>query len=71
VEVRRLHPLEDTDQTAAGQIRALLGRLDAVAAGGRVPGFVLDGGGDAAQLSLDLADLGVAVLVRLGSDRCC
>src|SRR5215216_1090672 len=28
VDARRLHPLDDTDQTAAGQIRALVGRLD-------------------------------------------
>jgi hypothetical protein len=67
VDARRLHPLEDTDQTAAGQIRALVGRLDT---GGRVPLFVFDGGYDSAQLTLDLAGAGVAVLVRLRSDRC-
>ena len=39
------------DQTAAGQIRALVGRLDA---GGRMPLFVFDGGYDSAQLTLDL-----------------
>jgi DDE superfamily endonuclease len=33
VDARRLHPMDDTDQTAAGQIRALVGRLDA---GGRL-----------------------------------
>jgi hypothetical protein len=70
VDARRLHPLEDTDQTAAGQIRALLARLDADAAGGRVPLFVFDGGYDSAQLTLDLAEQRVAVLVRLRSDRC-
>jgi hypothetical protein len=53
VDARRLRPLDDTDQTAAGQIRVLLGRLDA---GGRVPLFVFDGGYDSAQLSLDLAE---------------
>jgi hypothetical protein len=67
VDARRLHPLEDTDQTAAAQIRALLGRLDT---NGRVPLFVFDGGYDSAQLSLDLAEERVAVLVRLRSDRC-
>jgi hypothetical protein len=67
VDAVRLHPLDDTGQTAAAQVRALLGRLDA---GGRVPLFVLDAGYDSAQLSLDLADLPVAVLVRLRSDRC-
>jgi hypothetical protein len=67
VDATRLHPLEDTDQTAAAQIRALCGRLPA---GGPLPWFVFDGGYDSAQLTLDLADARVAVLVRLRSDRC-
>jgi hypothetical protein len=67
VDARRLHPLEDTDHTAAVQIGALLGRLGA---GGPVPWFVFDAGYDSAQLSLDLADAHAAVLVRLRSDRC-
>jgi hypothetical protein len=67
VDACRLHPLEDTDQTAAAQVRALLGRLDA---GGRVPLFVFDAGYDSAQLTFDLADVPAAVLVRLRSDRC-
>jgi hypothetical protein len=44
--------LEDTDQTAAAQILALLARLPASEA---VPLFVFDGGYDSAQLTLDLA----------------
>jgi hypothetical protein len=67
VDAARLHPLEDTDQTAAVQVRALLERLPA---GGPVPLFVFDGGYDSAQLTLDLAEQRVAVLVRLRSDRC-
>jgi hypothetical protein len=67
VDAARLHPLDDTDQTAAVQVRALLGRLGA---GGPVPWFVFDAGYDSAQLSLDLADAGVVVLVRLRADRC-
>jgi hypothetical protein len=67
VDVRRLHPLEDTDQQAAHQIRLLLERLPA---GGALPWFVFDGGYDSAQLTLDLADVPAAVLVRLRSDRC-
>jgi hypothetical protein len=70
VDARRLHPTDDTDRTAAVQIHALLGRLDTDAAGGRVPLFVFDGGYDSAQLTLDLAEQRVAVLVRLRSDRC-
>jgi hypothetical protein len=67
IDARRLHPLADTDHTAAVQIRALVGRLGA---DGPVPLFVFDAGYDSAQLSLDLADARVAVLVRLRSDRC-
>jgi hypothetical protein len=67
VDAARLHPLDDTDQTAAAQIHALLGRLPA---SGAVPLFVFDAGYDSAQLTLDLADAGVAVLVRLRADRC-
>jgi hypothetical protein len=67
VDAARLCPADDTDHTAATQIRALCARLPA---GGPVPWFVFDAGYDSAQLSLDLADAGVAVLVRLRSDRC-
>jgi hypothetical protein len=67
VDAARLHPLDDTDQQAACQVRALLGRLPA---GGPVPLVVFDGGYDSAQLTLDLADLPIVVLVRLRSDRC-
>jgi DDE superfamily endonuclease len=67
VDARRLHPLDDTDQTAAAQVRALLGRLPA---GGPVPLLVFDAGYDSAQLTLDLAEERVAVLVRLRADRC-
>ena len=67
VDARRLHPLDDTDQTAAAQIHALVARLPASEA---VPLFVFDAGYDSAQLTLDLADLPVAVLVRLRADRC-
>jgi hypothetical protein len=67
VDAQRLHPLDDTDQQAARQVRALLGRLPA---GGPVPWLVFDAGYDSAQLTLDLAEAPVAVLVRLRSDRC-
>src|SRR5829696_5936662 len=67
VDAARLHPLDDTDQQAARQIRALLARLPA---GEAVPLFVFDGGYDSAQLTLDLAQQRATVLVRLRSDRC-
>jgi hypothetical protein len=59
--------LDDTDHTAAVQVRALLERLPA---SGVVPWFVFDAGYDSAQLTLDLAQARVAVLVRLRADRC-
>jgi hypothetical protein len=67
VDAQRLHPVDDTDQTAVVQVRALLGRLPD---DGPVPLFVFDGGYDSAQLTLDLAEAPVAVLVRLRADRC-
>jgi hypothetical protein len=67
VDAARLHPLDDTDQQAACQIRALLARLPV---GEAVPLFVFDGGYDSAQLTLDLAEQPARVLVRLRSDRC-
>jgi hypothetical protein len=67
VDAARLHPLDDSDQLAARQLHALLRRLGA---GGPVPWFVFDAGYDSAQLSLDLVDARVVVLVRLRSDRC-
>jgi hypothetical protein len=67
VDAARLHPLDDTDQQAAVPVRARLGRLPD---GGPVPLMVVDAGDDSAQLSLDLAEARVAVLVRLRADRC-
>jgi Transposase DDE domain len=67
VDAHRLHPLDDTGRTAAAQVRALLGRLPD---DGPVPLVVFDAGYDSAQLTLDLAEQRVAVLVRLRSDRC-
>jgi DDE superfamily endonuclease len=61
VDARRLHPLDDTDQQAAAQVRALVERLPA---GRAVPLFVFDGGYDSAQLTLDLAEAPVAVLAQ-------
>jgi hypothetical protein len=50
VDAARLHPLADTDQQAAVQVRAVPGRLPV---GGPVPVLVFDGGDDSAQLTLD------------------
>src|SRR5512132_4301498 len=67
VDASRLHPTQDADQVAACQIRALMARLPASS---QPPLFVFDGGYDSAQLTLDLAEVPAAVLVRLRAGRC-
>jgi DDE superfamily endonuclease len=69
LDAARLHPLDDTDRAAAGQIRALMARLSA-SDPNQQPLFVFDAGYNSAQLSVDLAGLPLAVLVRLRADRC-
>jgi hypothetical protein len=66
LDVRRVHPTEDAGSVAIGQIRTLVGRLG----GEAVPLFVFDAGYNSVQLTQGLADLPVAVLVRLRSGRC-
>src|SRR5215207_5296175 len=62
-----LPSLAPLGRPADAQVRALLGRLPD---DGPVPLVVFDAGYDSAQLTLDLAEQRVAVLVRLRSDRC-
>jgi len=66
IDVRRLRPGEDLGQATAAQVRALTERLGAT---GTVPLFVFDAGYDPIALTVDLADVAVAVLVRIRSDR--
>jgi hypothetical protein len=66
IDVRRLRPGEDLGQATAAQLRALTERLGAT---GTVPLFVFDAGYDPIALTVDLADVAVAVLVRIRSDR--
>lgn len=66
VDAQRVPPGEDIGQATAAQIRAVSGRLDAR---GTAPMFVLDAGYDPIALTVDLADLPVAILVRIRGDR--
>ncbi|MGR7025567.1 transposase [Geodermatophilus sp. URMC 62] len=66
LDVRRLVPGEELGQATAAQIRALTARLGAT---GAVPLFVFDAGYDPIALTVDLAALAVAVLVRIRGDR--
>lgn len=67
LDVRRVHPTENPNAVAVGQIRALVGRLPP---SGTVPLFVFDAGYDSAPLTQGLADVPAAILVRLRADRC-
>jgi hypothetical protein len=69
LDVLRLDPhpqAPGANQVAAGQIRALLGRLGDI---GPVPWFVFDGGYDPVQLTVELAGTAAQILVRIKSDR--
>jgi hypothetical protein len=67
LDVRRVHPLENTNAVAAGQVKALATRLPT---DGPVPIFVFDAGYDALQVALELGDARAAILVRLRRGRC-
>ena len=67
MDVRRVHPWENTNAVAAAQVAALAARLPA---DGPVPIFVFDAGYDALHLALELDDTRAAVLVRLRRGRC-
>jgi hypothetical protein len=66
VDVKRISPRDDTAQTTAEQVKALVTR---VGDNGTVPLFVFDAGYDPIGLSVDLAGTRAQVLVRLRSDR--
>ena len=66
VDSPRVPPGEDLRSATAAQIRALTGRLDI---GGAAPLFVFDAGYDPIALTVDLADLPVAVLAGIRGDR--
>lgn len=66
LDAHRVPAGEDTGWVTAAQIRALVGRLDT---GGVVPLFVFDAGYDPIALTVDVADLPVAILARIRADR--
>ena len=66
LDVRRVHPTEDAGTVAIEQIRTLVGRLRSEA----IPLFVFDAGYNSVQLTQGVANLPVAVLVRLRAGRC-
>ena len=66
LDARRVPAGEDVGRVTAAQIRALTGRLRVTET---APMFVFDAGYDPIALTVDLADLPLAVLVRIRSDR--
>jgi hypothetical protein len=67
LNVRRVHPSENTHTVAVEQITTLVAQRPRSAA---TPLFVFDAGYDSAQLTQALAAFPVALLVRLRADRC-
>jgi DDE superfamily endonuclease len=57
---------DNTNTVAAARVRALLPRLDP---GRQIPLFAFDAGFDPVQLSVELSDLEVQVVVRIRDDR--
>jgi hypothetical protein len=66
LNARRLAPGVDLGQATAAQIHALTGRLGTLEG---VPLFVFDAGYHPIALTVDLADVAVAVAVRIRVDR--
>jgi hypothetical protein len=66
VDAERLRPEEDANVVAAGQVGALLGRLEA---GGTIPLFVFDAGYDPVKLQRRLEGSRCQILVRLRAGR--
>src|SRR3954453_15431089 len=66
VDAHRVPAGEDIGRVTAAQVRALAGRL---ARGPAVPLFVADAGYDPPALTVDLADLPLAILARIRCDR--
>ena len=66
MDAERVRPEEDANAVAAGQVGALLGRLEA---GGTVPLFVFDAGYDPVKLQRRLEGSRCQILVRLRAGR--
>jgi hypothetical protein len=66
VDARRVKPTENTDETAAEQVRALVQRLPEPEA---MPIFVFDAGYDPVKLQRGLAGCPARILLRLHSNR--
>jgi len=66
-DVRRVHPRENAHTVAIEQITTLIAQRPLSRA---TPLFVFDAGYDSAYLTQTLAEIPVAILVRLRADRC-
>ena len=71
VDVRRVHPAENSNVVAVDQVRVLLTRsIREDSRGGELPLFVFDAGYNAIGLTQALGDYPAQFLVRLNSRRC-
>jgi DDE superfamily endonuclease len=66
VDVERVHPTQDANEVACGQVKALSNRLGKV---GSVPLFVFDAGYDPVKLQRGLEGSACQILVRLRAGR--
>ncbi len=67
LDVRRVHPTENTNVVAAAQVRAVVQRLSPDAP---VPIFVFGAGYDPVQVQQEVTGCRVAIVVRLRANRC-
>src|SRR5215207_4112614 len=67
MDVRRVHPTDNSNTVAVQQIKDLIARVPAQA---DVPVFAFDAGYDSLQLADELGDTPAAILVRLRRGRC-
>jgi hypothetical protein len=80
MDLRRVHPTENTNEVAAEQVKGLLPRLSerdsgggsssSSSSGGGVPLFIFDAGYDPMRLQQSLEGCQAQILVRLRAGRC-
>jgi hypothetical protein len=79
MNLRRVHPTENTNEVAAEQVKGLLPRLSerdsgggggSSSSGGGVPLFIFDAGYDPMRLQQSLEGCQAQILVRLRAGRC-
>jgi hypothetical protein len=72
IDVRRVHPTENTNEIATEQVKRLLRELpERAGAHDEAPLFVFDAGYDPVRSQQGLEECRMRLLVRLRAGRCC